>query len=56
MDKSKMFERTLGDLIAVLTEEGKRFVCNKRAHQFSPAVFTNLVTSTAYVTTSDECH
>jgi hypothetical protein len=46
LSKRKIVERTLGDLVAALAEETKRFVCNKRdSHQFNSDVFTHLVIS-----------
>jgi hypothetical protein len=46
LNKRKILERALAELVAVLTEETKRFVCNKReAHQFSSDVFFKLVAS-----------
>jgi hypothetical protein len=46
LNKRKILERALAELVAVLTEETKRFVCNKReAHQFSSDGFSNLVAS-----------
>jgi hypothetical protein len=46
LSKRKIIERTLGDLVVVLAEETKRFICNKRdSHQFNSDVFTHLVIS-----------
>jgi hypothetical protein len=44
MNKSKILEGTLGNLVVALTEETRRFVRNKReSHQFSSDVLCNLL-------------